>query len=68
MRKTKAKIVLKKSDGFDDVVDHILVECTPSDYLLVIRALETCSLSNNVDKENAKKLAKRLKRFLDDDE
>lgn len=62
--KTKAKTVLKECDGYTDVIDRFEIVMTPSDYLLIIRALDTCDLSNDVDKERAKKLSKLLKESI----
>lgn len=61
---TKAKAVLKECDGYTDVIDRFEMVITPSDYLLIIRALDTCNLSNDVDKERAKKLSKLLKESI----
>lgn len=62
--KTKAKAVLTECDGYTDVIDRFEMVITPSDYLLIIRALDTCNLSNDVDKERAKKLSELFKESI----
>jgi len=47
--KTKAKAVLKECDGYTDVIDRFEIVMTPSDYLIIIRALDTCNLRNDAD-------------------
>lgn len=63
-RKTKAKAVLTKCDEYTDVIDRFEIVMTPSDYLLIIRALDTCNLCNDVDKERAKRLSKLFKESI----
>lgn len=62
--KTKAKAVLKERDGYTDVIDRFEIVMTPSDYLLIIRALDTCNLRNNVDKERTKRLSELFKESI----
>lgn len=62
--KTKVKAVLTECDGYTDVIDRFEMVITPSDYLLIIRALDTCNLSNDVDKERAKKLSELFKESI----
>lgn len=62
--KTKAKPILKECDGYTDVIDRFELVMTPSDYLIIIKALDTCNLRNDVDKERAKKLSKLLKESI----
>ena len=62
--KTKAKAVLKECDGYTDVIDRFEIVMTPSDYLLIIKALDTCNLRNDVDKERTKRLSELFKESI----